>query len=559
MRPRSLLLLAICTLPTLSAQALDRVALVIGNDAYPSAPLQNAVRDATAIRDLLAGPLGFPAGGIHFATDTTRIAFFEQFEAFKKASADAKIVLVYYAGHGMESLDGRENFLIPVDVDIAGAVKSEATLRASGINLMTLSSDLAAVTDGAKLILMDCCRERPTGRGGTRAGGGLVTYADNQIPADTLMILAAAPNRLASDGEEHGPFTEALIQVLPQGGLNLMDAFFAVSDRVQESTQHQQVPWLKFDGSGRVFREHSFLAPGAAPLALSKTPAMPAAIPTTPAAPADTASPLRRATRDRPYVNPLGMEFLPLPGHDGILLARTETRVADFRAFAAATGLAQPGGASILGTTVGKTTWYQDKDAGWNHPGFPQTDSHPVVCVSRDEAIRFCQWLETQDPGKRYRLPTDAEWSAALVPGDRYPWGSAWPPPKSSGNYPGKEVRTVFPNYQWTLAYNDADDAPTTAPVGSFKPNAHGFADLGGNAWEWCSDDYRPSLNDPETLAAIPGLASPQATNGSTIGTMRGGSWDFGIERMLRSDFRLPAPQTARSANFGFRVVVTDR
>lgn len=586
--------------------SLDRVALVVGNDAYPTAPLANAVRDATAIKTLLETDLGFSSDGIFFSINTNRLTFFELFENFKKASAEADIVLVYYAGHGMESLDGKENFLLPVDVDVAGAVRSEAVLRATGVNLMNLTADLADATPGAKVILMDCCRERPAGRGSARAGGGLVTYADDRIPADTLMILAAAPNRVASDGTEHGPFTEALIEVLPRGEMNLMDAFFAVSDRVQEVTSQQQVPWLKFDGSGRVFREQSFLVnrpggPAANPTVTSTpSPGMNAPLgttdpgslnetilnmvaykkamdakaaeeqakqlamtspATTPAFPASTRGPrLSEATKERPYVNPLGMEFIPVPGYKGVYLCRTETRVGDFRAFVQETGYQQMGGANLLGIDPGgKARWYQEEKGGWDNTAFSQTDSHPVVCVSWAEAQTFCKWLSEKDPGHSYRLPTDAEWSAAAGSESRYPWGNEWPAPKAAGNYPGEEVRTAFPGYEWRLAYDYADDATATAPVGRHLANRHGFYDLGGNVWEWCEEVYHSALNDADTLAKLPGLANPTSGDGSALRILRGGSWDFGIENMLRSSFRFLGPENGRSANFGFRVIVTEQ
>ena len=585
----------------------DRVALVIGNNAYPTAPLANAVNDATAIKDLLIGSLGFPQQNVYFATDTNRLAFFELFETFKRAAASADIVLVYYAGHGMESLDGKENFLIPIDIDVVASVKSEAALRSSGINLMTLTTELAEATDAAKLVLMDCCRERPAGRGGSRAGGGLVTYADDSIPADTLMILAAAPNKVASDGTGHGPFTEALIEVLPQSGLNLMDAFFAVSDRVQEVTQQQQVPWLKFDGSGRVFREQSFLAMGGNVVKATPLP-VPASPPTMPAPAAGTppsgfsedlaskmvafkiaqeekakaaeeaklkemavASPssvgtfgvgrssaLASASVQQPFVNGLGMEFLPVPGHPGKLLGRTEVRVADFRAYVQARGYQQQGGATLLMINpAGKAGWNQEDKGGWDNTAFIQGEDHPVVCVSWNEAGDFCKWLSERDPAHQYRLPTDAEWSAAVGTDGTYPWGSEWPAPKGAGNYPGAELSSVFPGYEGRLAYDYADDAPATAPVGRSIANRYGFHDLGGNVWEWCQDEYQPNMNGADTLAQLPALGVTSSA-AQPLRVLRGGSWDFGIEVMLHSSFRFFGKPGTRSVNYGFRVVVSE-
>jgi hypothetical protein len=248
----------------------DRVALVIGNNDYADVPLNNAVRDARAMTTMLISSLGFPEDGVVHVENADRLGIFDAFGRFLSIAGEAQVAIVYYAGHGMESLDGKENFLIPVDAPIRSSdpnvvtvAKSEAALRAAGVSLMALTSDLAASTNAAKIILMDCCRERPAGRGAARAGGGLAIYEDGQIPADTLMILAAAPSRAASDGESHGPFTAALIDVLPRGGVSLLDAFFAVSDQVQKDTSGQQVPWLRFDGSGQVFRERSFLGQAA--------------------------------------------------------------------------------------------------------------------------------------------------------------------------------------------------------------------------------------------------------------------------------------------------------
>lgn len=245
------------------SSAEERVAFIVGNDSYPSVPLKNAVGDATAVRDMLRDQMGFKSEGIFFAKNTDRLVFYETFEKFTRAAGEAELVLVYYAGHGMESLDGKENFILPVDADVNLAAQSEAALRAAGINLMTLCSELAQKTNGAKVVLVDACRQRPAARGApVGSGGGLAIYEDRRIPADTLIMLAAAPDRAASDGSDHGPFTAALLEVLPKEEQDLMSAFFSVSDRVQELTEKRQIPWLKFDGSGKIFRSEQCLTIG---------------------------------------------------------------------------------------------------------------------------------------------------------------------------------------------------------------------------------------------------------------------------------------------------------
>ncbi|HRQ87932.1 MAG TPA: caspase family protein, partial [Bacteroidia bacterium] len=277
MRTIAAVFASILALGLMSAlDASERVALVIGNNAYPpildaqgravrEAKLENCVRDATAVRDLLRDKLGFAEGNIVFATDQGKVGIFRSLETFQKLAAKADIAVIYYAGHGMESLDGRETFLIPVDADLGGAAESEAVLEATGVGLGGILEKFGRATRGAKVVMLDCCRDRPKGRtlvdGAAVRGGGLALL-DEHIPADTLILLAAAPNRQASDGLDHGPFTKALLEVLPVGGRSMFDAFFAVSDRVQETTQKQQVPWLKFDGSGAIFRENFLVGRG---------------------------------------------------------------------------------------------------------------------------------------------------------------------------------------------------------------------------------------------------------------------------------------------------------
>lgn len=256
MRSILTILLACATLSvfTIPAKASRIAAFVVGVDKYPTAPLDNAVDDANAIYRLLTGPLKVEPSQIILSENPNRLQFFEAFERFRSLASRSEIVMIYFAGHGMESLDGTENFLLPTDINVVSAVESEAHLRAGGINLKRLTADLARTSSGAKVFILDCCRHRPASRGVIKAGGGMATN-DDQIPPDTLMLLAAAPNRAASDGDDGGPFTEALVEILPRPDQSLLDAFFAVSDQVQEVTAKRQIPWMRFDGSGRIFRD----------------------------------------------------------------------------------------------------------------------------------------------------------------------------------------------------------------------------------------------------------------------------------------------------------------
>lgn len=254
--------------------------------------------------------------------------------------------------------------------------------------------------------------------------------------------------------------------------------------------------------------------------------------------PLDKPSVVATATKEKPFVNTFGMRFVPVP-RTGVLFSQWETRVKDYAVFAAANTVEQ----------------------AWKKQAKEQTDiarepEHPVAGVSWDEANLFCKWLTEKETaagklpeGAHYRLPTDEEWSRAAglaseigaTPKERtgnngadFPWGKGFPPPDGAGgNYADSAFHGKFPNVEWVQGYTDGH--ATTAPVGSFPPNAFGLHDLGGNVWEWCEDLYEP---------------------GGTERVMRGGSWVTYGRQSMASAFRLHAAPDSHSGT-GFRCVLS--
>ena len=239
------------------------------------------------------------------------------------------------------------------------------------------------------------------------------------------------------------------------------------------------------------------------------------------------------ATKDKPLVNSLGMKFVPVPGTD-VLFCIHETRRKDYAAYASS----NPG-----------------VDETWlSHHGYPIPDEekpeHPVFCVSRFDALDFCEWLSKKD-GRTYRLPTDREWSFAVGIGEdesvdtpeqlsgkinrRYPWGRVWPPSKKSGNYADQTFASELPDIPFIQDF--LDGYAYTSPVMSFSPNELGIYDLGGNIWEWCSDPWNPT---------------------STDGVSRGGSWRYCEKDQLLSSYRDQWLPQGRGISTGFRVVIED-
>ncbi len=252
------------------------------------------------------------------------------------------------------------------------------------------------------------------------------------------------------------------------------------------------------------------------------------------------------ATKDAPFVNSLGMKFVPVPitggptGGQRVLFSIWETRVQDYGTFATET------------------------KREWPKPDFEQGPTHPAVMVSWHDATAFCVWLTNRErkagrlgTNEVYRLPSDHEWSCAVGIGDRedpaktpkeklgkivdvYPWGTTWPPPPNAGNYPGEELKPLLAQGKYQaqrglLIAGRNDGYPNTAPVGSFLANPLGLYDLGGNAAEWCED--------------LQGDGTPGRVK-------RGSEWGNGLSKYLISSQRDRLPPASRNDASGFRVVL---
>jgi formylglycine-generating enzyme required for sulfatase activity len=261
-------------------------------------------------------------------------------------------------------------------------------------------------------------------------------------------------------------------------------------------------------------------------------------------------SPLERATKEHPWINSLGMKFVPVAGTQ-VLFSIWDTRVQDFEAFVADTNYDATEGMWSLG----KDGW-KKRGAIWREPGFSQGPNHPVVGVSWNDAKKFCQWLTGREQGsgvlprgRVYRLPTDAEWSAGVgLQGEEgtnpeekhlkinlFPWGKKWPPPKGAGNYAGEEAKTRDWSAEWVVIEGYNDGYPRTSPVGSFAANVNGLYDMGGNVWQWCEDWY----DAWEKYRVV-----------------RGGSCYDGIPAPLLASSRYNYAPDYRGGNIGIRCVV---
>ncbi len=229
-----LTLASVSALGTAEAQAAAgrRVALIIGNAAYPTSPLSNPGNDARAVSGALAG-LGFT---VIEARDASK----QQMEQAIARTQDALkggggVGLLYYAGHGLQ-LDWR-NFLVPVDARLATA----RDVAVQTVDVQQVLDAFKAAGNAMSIIVLDACRDNPFGATGRGAG-----LAPMDAQWGTFLAYATAPGNVAEDGSSdsgNSLYTRHLVQELKQPGARIEDVFKRVRLQVRQHTQGRQVPW----------------------------------------------------------------------------------------------------------------------------------------------------------------------------------------------------------------------------------------------------------------------------------------------------------------------------
>jgi predicted Zn finger-like uncharacterized protein len=187
----------------------------------------------------------------------------------------------------------------------------------------------------------------------------------------------------------------------------------------------------------------------------------------------------------------------------------------------------------------------QDKKYSWKNTGFEQSDEHPVVNVSWNDAVKYCVWLSKQT-GMRFRLPTEAEWEYACRAGStsRYSFGEDAEELAKHGNVADGTAKEKHPNWD---AIQAKDGYIYTSPVGRFEKNAFGLYDMHGNVYEWCNDWYGPYPSES--------VSDPTGPSKGSVRVRRGGSWSR-FPLRCRSANRYVDMPTYRVDILGFRLAV---
>ena len=558
-------------------EAGPRLALIIGNGDYTVGFLKNPPSDARLMADTLRD-LGFTVS-VH--TDLDYAGMNGAIDRFGRSLKDAEIGLFYFAGHGVQ-FEG-SNYLMPVGANIHEGNE----LRYRAVNAGLVMAKMESAGNPVSLVILDACRNNPYARSWRSAESGL---AQMDAPPGTKIIYATRPGDVAKDGDgRNSPFTESLARRIKSADKELEQVIRSVYLDVYKNTGGRQSPWaegilvkdvylassggqIRRPGPGKLVvepdvsgaevwingknyedaREFTISRPGSyrlevradgyvtyrtevsvspdetvrLPVMLARIdePDEPAVVPPSPGPPGG---------KDR-FTNSLGMEFVRIPAGSFMMGSpkdeprrmrdETQHRVTLTRDF-------------FMGTT--EVTQGQWKAVMGNNPShFDKCgEACPVEQVSWNDVQEFIKKLNSLD-GRRYRLPTEAEWEYAARAGSTTPF-----------TY-GRCLSTDQANYDGDMPLSGCEkgeDRGKTIPVGSLNaPNAFGLHDMHGNVWEWCEDWIWKYPSGSVTDPAGPSTGKQKVA--------RGGDWDHPDDH-CRSAMRGFFPADYDLDGVGFRLV----
>ena len=229
-----LLTIAAIALPW-PAGAETRIALVVGNSAYPSGPLGSPKDDAKAIEAKLK-VLGFQ---VIRKTDLGREGFFNAIREFgDRLQQPGTVGLFYYSGHGMQV--NNRNYMIPTDADI----RSDFDVARFAVPVEDVLVRMEVGKSNPNFVILDACRNNPFEKRFKSSQDGL---AQMDAPPSTLIAFAAAPGRVAQAGSggKLSLYTAALAEHIDQPYPNFISMFQSVQNAVYERSGRTQSPRLE--------------------------------------------------------------------------------------------------------------------------------------------------------------------------------------------------------------------------------------------------------------------------------------------------------------------------
>jgi uncharacterized caspase-like protein len=245
--------------PACGQQNEARVAVVIGNAAYPDAEasLKDPVNNARALADELRRH-GFEVDSSENLTKEAMRAALDRFYGKIKSDSTA---LLFFSGYGIQS--DRQTYMIPVNAQIW----SEPDVRRDGYSLDSVLAEMNSRGARVKIAILDASRRNPFERRFRAVASGLAPVS---VPKGTVVMYAAAPGAVARDSDRQ-VFVSQLIKEI-RGSGRIEEAFNRTLIGVSKESQGEQVPWF----SSSLVEEFSFVTSARTPpIEADKKPAPP--------------------------------------------------------------------------------------------------------------------------------------------------------------------------------------------------------------------------------------------------------------------------------------------
>ena len=601
---------------TFAADSLSKYALLVGVAKYKHSDmnkpqLEFPEEDAKALAEIFK-KAGYSVD-LLLGKAATQEAIRAKLKVFQKKGDADGVALIGLFGHGVEFESTKIACYCPYDTTLRNVVDSKGRQLSNDEgqpmtepdpeSLITMPDLLAALRvspAGNRILLADCCRTSPNKARG-RAFGANVKLTD--LPENTAAFFACSANEQAFENPDwgHGAFTKCLLDEINSQTATGTITAGTLADRLRPKVSNL----VAAATGGKKQTTRSLVADVVdfqLALSIDRTSPKPLVAPFDRAT-AQAAQEAWAKSRGLNVVtkNKVDGEMVLIPPGEFLigneesvddllklfpdakqewvddakqhkvritkpfLLGKHEVTNRQFRRFVDATGYvteSEKDGKGGYGYS--DKSFKQDPQFNWRNTGFEPkpTEDDPVVNVSWNDAVTFCNWLSRQEGkqeyyriagttvtiagGNGYRLPTEAEWEYACRAGTitRYPHGNDPEGLTKAANTWDALAKTKFPNHQNFL--NGNDGFAFTAPVERFAPNNFGLYDMIGNAAEWCGDWY---TKDYETLATD----DPVGPSSGSNRVFRGGSW-FSIAVSCRSALRSSYSPDSRSCDLGFRL-----
>ncbi|MDP2826584.1 MAG: SUMF1/EgtB/PvdO family nonheme iron enzyme [Sulfuritalea sp.] len=211
-----------------------RVALIIGNSDYKSAPLGNPANDASDLANALEKQ-GF---NVLVRENVGERGLKEAVDVFAKHLKQGGIGLFFFAGHGIQLKD--QNFLLPVDIGF----DSESDITFKSISAEYVLSRMAEAGNRVNVVILDACRNNPFQEARKNVSKGLGVMNVGRAEKGTFIAYATSPGSTAADGTgRNGLYTKHLLRSLETPDTDIDKVFGRVRTGVVQDTNGEQVPW----------------------------------------------------------------------------------------------------------------------------------------------------------------------------------------------------------------------------------------------------------------------------------------------------------------------------